>query len=120
MLRLIKNFSTERPDVADGVGFQPTEACRLAGFQDRCLKPLGHPRLFLQGASSVYRQTFSSSKTMEMQDFARRSSGWFFPFVNLRYPVLGQPYRHTKSAVLRDFGDAQAAFDHGTLCGASG
>ena len=30
--------------MAEGVGFEPTrERCPSAGFQDRCLKPLGHP-----------------------------------------------------------------------------
>ncbi len=32
--------------VAEGVGFEPTELS-LNGFQDRRLKPLGHPSLFL-------------------------------------------------------------------------
>ena len=32
------------PKVAEGVGFEPTrEREPPAGFQDRCLKPLGHP-----------------------------------------------------------------------------
>src|SRR3712207_9583227 len=29
--------------MADGVGFEPTVGVTHAGFQDRCLKPLGHP-----------------------------------------------------------------------------
>ena len=30
--------------MADGVGFEPTEALsNLGGFQDRCIKPLCHP-----------------------------------------------------------------------------
>ena len=29
--------------MAEGVGFEPTEACDLSGFQDRCNKPLYHP-----------------------------------------------------------------------------
>lgn len=28
--------------MAERVGFEPTEAVNLAGFQDRCLKPLDH------------------------------------------------------------------------------
>ncbi len=32
--------------LAEGVGFEPTrERKPPAGFQDRCLKPLGHPSL---------------------------------------------------------------------------
>ena len=34
------------PKVAEGVGFEPTrEREPPAGFQDRCLKPLGHPSI---------------------------------------------------------------------------
>ena len=32
--------------MAEGVGFEPTEACDLSGFQDRCNKPLYHPSKF--------------------------------------------------------------------------
>ena len=35
--------SQSRSEVADGVGFEPTEPFGFAGFQDQCLKPLGHP-----------------------------------------------------------------------------
>ena len=28
--------------MAERVGFEPTEGWALGGFQDRCLKPLGH------------------------------------------------------------------------------
>src|SRR3954465_8574816 len=31
----------------DGVGFEPTRDYGPAGFQDRCLKPLGHPSISL-------------------------------------------------------------------------
>jgi hypothetical protein len=31
--------------LAEGVGFEPTAPCRVTGFQDRLLKPLGHPSL---------------------------------------------------------------------------
>jgi hypothetical protein len=34
----------DRVDMAEGVGFEPTrERKPPGGFQDRCLKPLGHP-----------------------------------------------------------------------------
>ena len=29
--------------MAEGVGFEPTEACDLSSFQDWCNKPLYHP-----------------------------------------------------------------------------
>ncbi len=29
--------------MAEGVGFEPTVGVNHGGFQDRCLKPLGHP-----------------------------------------------------------------------------
>lgn len=29
--------------VAEGVGFEPTDGVTVCGFQDRCLRPLGHP-----------------------------------------------------------------------------
>jgi hypothetical protein len=36
--------------LAEGVGFEPTrEREPPAGFQDRCLKPLGHPSIALSG-----------------------------------------------------------------------
>ena len=39
--------------LAEGVGFEPTrEREPPAGFQDRCLKPLGHPSM--SAASSTY------------------------------------------------------------------
>lgn len=28
--------------MADGVGFEPTDTCGIAGFQDQFHKPLGH------------------------------------------------------------------------------
>ena len=35
-------------DVAEGVGFEPTrDLATPGGFQDRCLKPLGHPSNYL-------------------------------------------------------------------------
>ena len=33
--------------MAEGVGFEPTDACDVSGFQDRCNKPLYHPSIFL-------------------------------------------------------------------------
>ena len=41
--------------MAEGVGFEPTEACDLSGFQDRCNKPLYHPSKFSSRKSSVGR-----------------------------------------------------------------
>jgi hypothetical protein len=38
-----------RVDMAEGVGFEPTrERKPPGGFQDRCLKPLGHPSLLIR------------------------------------------------------------------------
>ena len=35
--------------MAEGVGFEPTDAFDVSGFQDRCNKPLYHPsKLLLQ------------------------------------------------------------------------
>ena len=31
--------------MAEGVGFEPTAPCGVTGFQDRLLKPLGHPSM---------------------------------------------------------------------------
>ena len=51
---LIGQMSTDSPfkmdllslNMAEGVGFEPTEACDLSGFQDRCNKPLYHPSVY--------------------------------------------------------------------------
>lgn len=32
--------------MAERVGFEPTVRCRITGFQDRLLKPLGHLSVF--------------------------------------------------------------------------
>jgi hypothetical protein len=40
------NINTIFIILAEGVGFEPTELS-LNGFQDRHLKPLGHPSIFL-------------------------------------------------------------------------
>lgn len=34
--------NTDLSQMTEAVGFEPTEVSLLAGFQDRCLKPLGH------------------------------------------------------------------------------
>src|SRR5215469_4255205 len=41
--------------MAEGVGFEPTrDLATPGGFQDRCLKPLGHPsKLYLSGLISL-------------------------------------------------------------------
>ena len=33
-------------NMAERVGFEPTVRCRITGFQDRLLKPLGHLSVF--------------------------------------------------------------------------
>ena len=38
----VKAEVTALKKVADRVGFEPTVRCRITGFQDRLLKPLGH------------------------------------------------------------------------------
>ncbi len=35
-------IKSARKILADRVGFEPTVRCRITGFQDRLLKPLGH------------------------------------------------------------------------------
>src|SRR5881628_4268801 len=44
-------------DLAEGVGFEPTELS-LSGFQDRRLKPLGHPSA--RGPSVLGRDTIAA------------------------------------------------------------
>ena len=39
-----------RLHMAERVGFEPTVRCRITGFQDRLLKPLGH----LSGGNGLY------------------------------------------------------------------
>ena len=34
--------------MAEGVGFEPTDAFDVSGFQDRCNKPLYHPSNYLK------------------------------------------------------------------------
>ncbi len=34
--------------MAERVGFEPTARCRVTGFQDRLLKPLGHLSVLVQ------------------------------------------------------------------------
>jgi hypothetical protein len=36
---------------AEGVGFEPTRVVSPAGFQDRCLRPLGHPSVLVIATS---------------------------------------------------------------------
>lgn len=51
--------------LAEGVGFEPTEACDLSGFQDRCNKPLYHSSVcdfaFFKDCKS--KRNFHSCKT---------------------------------------------------------
>ena len=47
-----RSFPLQPQALAEGVGFEPTEACDLSGFQDRCNKPLYHPSFFEQGQIS--------------------------------------------------------------------
>src|SRR5438105_15854103 len=57
--------------LAEGVGFEPTrEREPPAGFQDRCLKPLGHP-----------------SKCLN------EGRGWRLQAVGRRRPTAGEPTR---------------------------
>jgi Uncharacterized protein conserved in bacteria (DUF2252) len=39
----VKRLASSVVKSAEGVGFEPTRAVHPAGFQDRCLQPLGHP-----------------------------------------------------------------------------
>ena len=42
-----KNSPKAIIEMAEGVGFELTELFTLAGFQDRYLKPLGHPSTYV-------------------------------------------------------------------------
>src|SRR6266446_4158657 len=43
--------------MAEGVGFEPTRECKPpGGFQDRCLKPLGHPSIRRQSVGRISRR----------------------------------------------------------------
>ena len=58
-LRLLK----ELKELAEKVRFELTEAINLGGFQDRCLKPLGHPSksdYFYSTLSLKYSKTKTS------------------------------------------------------------
>lgn len=39
--------------MADGVGFEPTDTCGIAGFQDQFHKPLGHPTIIEKMLAAV-------------------------------------------------------------------
>ena len=41
--------------MAERVGFEPTARCRVTGFQDRLLKPLGHLSEFAQIKYHIFR-----------------------------------------------------------------
>ena len=50
--------------MAEGVGFEPTAPCGVTGFQDRLLKPLGHPSIDQQMlAQSVLYHFFASCQS---------------------------------------------------------
>ena len=42
-----KSFGNDSLLMAERVGFEPTARCRVTGFQDRLLKPLGHLSTFI-------------------------------------------------------------------------
>ena len=63
IFRLMANSSEglRMSAVAEGVGFEPTrERKPPGGFQDRCLKPLGHPSI---GHRSADRWTATAERT---------------------------------------------------------
>ena len=39
-------FARSVRNVAEGAGFEPVIGVTYAGFQDQCLKPLGHPSIY--------------------------------------------------------------------------
>jgi hypothetical protein len=47
-IQYVINVSATYSMLADGVGFEPTVSITHAGFQDRCLKPLGHPSITIK------------------------------------------------------------------------
>ena len=51
--------------MAERVGFEPTARCRVTGFQDRLLKPLGH-----------------------LSEFRLNKISYFPRFVNIEFPVF--------------------------------
>ncbi len=46
-------------DMAEGVGFEPTELS-FNGFQDRRLKPLGHPSILQMRSNYHFKETLST------------------------------------------------------------
>jgi hypothetical protein len=49
-------------ELAEGVRFELTKAlASLAGFQDRCLKPLGHPSGYAFSNAALYRQILNET-----------------------------------------------------------
>jgi hypothetical protein len=58
--------------MAEGVGFEPTrEREPPGGFQDRCLKPLGHPSL--PGTSNIYACLTKEETNLANQFHRRRA-----------------------------------------------
>ena len=52
--------------MAERVGFEPTVRCRITGFQDRLLKPLGHPSAKYYSRAEQRRTLFSRNSFLLM------------------------------------------------------
>ena len=52
------HFALRIKRMAEGVGFEPTSRFTGSGFQDRRLKPLGHPSAYSRYAQSAKRLAF--------------------------------------------------------------
>src|SRR6266480_7478672 len=82
--------------LAEGVGFEPTrEREPPGGFQDRCLKPLGHPSL--PGTSNIYA-CLAKEKTNLAEQFHRRRACY-------------QVRREPANAVTRALREAASIYD---------
>ena len=55
--------------MADRVGFEPTVRCRITGFQDRLLKPLGHLSVHGQTIARPLRLNYFNTLFMTCQVF---------------------------------------------------
>ena len=56
-----KSFGNDSLLMAERVGFEPTARCRVTGFQDRLLKPLGHLSVYM-GAQNITSSIITSNK----------------------------------------------------------
>ena len=60
-------FSLE--EMAERVGFEPTARCRVTGFQDRLLKPLGHLSIPVDDIISVRKCQVTNQKLASKKEY---------------------------------------------------